>query len=110
MRACEECAKWIERGRNVTATPSNTDDDNPGDVTRSVTPSMTDDSCGCSKQSHYGLRLVIRLNIFDCYVPGRDFGTAFLLSSPVDAGPVRRRVLAVTLSLALAWRRSGTEQ
>ena len=44
--------------------------DNLGDVTRSVTPPMTDDSCGCSKQSHYSLRLVIRLNIFDCYGRG----------------------------------------
>src|SRR6266850_1736489 len=52
--------------------------DNLGDVTRSVTPPMTDDSCGCSKQPHYSLRLVIRLNIFDCYGRG-DLGTAFLL-------------------------------
>jgi hypothetical protein len=103
--------KQNEQSRNVTATPSNTDDDNLGEVTHSITPPMTDDSCGCSQQSHYGLRLVIRLNVFDCYGRG-DFGTGFFchrlsmlgpVLAPVLApvlGPVRRRVPAVSLSLA----------
>jgi hypothetical protein len=87
--------------------------DNLDDVTRSVTPSMTNDSCGCSKQSHYGLRLVISLNIFDCYGRG-DFGTDFLVATACRFLPVRRRVLAVPLSLHIGcrwrWRRSKTEQ
>src|SRR6266545_2474229 len=107
MRAREECAMQNEQSRNVTATPSNTDDDNLGEVTHSITPPMTDDSCGCSQQSHYGLRLVFRLNVFDCYARG-DFGTGFFchrlsmlgaVLGPVR-GPVRRRVLAVSLSVA----------
>jgi hypothetical protein len=50
--------------------------DNPGNVTRSVTPLMTNNSCGCGEQSHYSLRLVIRLNVFDCYGRG-DFWDGF---------------------------------
>jgi len=63
---------------------------------------MIDNSCGCSEQSHYSLRLVIRLNVFDCYGRG-DFGTDFLVATACRFLPVRRRVLAVPL--ALTWWR-----
>ena len=94
MRACDECVKQNEQSRDgfharLNCLTLDRDSieyqcDNLGDVTRSVTPPMTDNSCGCSEQSHYSLRLVIRLNIFDCYGRG-DFGTSFLLPPPVNA-------------------------
>jgi hypothetical protein len=62
--------------------------DDLSDVTRSVTPLMANNSCGCSERSHYSLRLVIRLNIFDCYGRG-DFGTDFLVATACRFRPVR---------------------
>src|SRR5258705_12239107 len=72
---------------------------------------MTDDSCGYRKQPHYSLRLVIRLNIFDCYGRG-DLGTAFLLPPPVDAsaGTQTRACGLVVVSVGVVGVGEGAEQ